>query len=98
MYRGTTPTLVFKLPFNNDGIEKVYITFNQLDNTIIEKTEEDIVWDEQQILLTLSQADTLNLTPGIVKIQLRIRYTDGTALASNTIITTTHEILKDGVI
>lgn len=98
MYRGTTPTLTFKMPFSNTGISNMYITFVQGRNTILEKTEADVVWNENSFDLELTQEDTLKFEKGMVMIQLRLKYTDGTALASNLIYTTAEAILKDGVI
>ena len=50
------------------------------------------------ISVYLSQKDTLLFMEGIVTIQIRAKFSDGSAIASSLIRTSTYEILKDGEI
>ena len=100
MWRGTTPTYTFTLP---DGVRledfsAVYLTFAQNGRTVLEKTKNELEATESGFRLLFSQADTLCFAPGPVKIQLRARMPDGTAVASNVISATAQEVLKDGEI
>lgn len=99
MIRGTTPTLTFKLPFQTSRVDDVYITFNQANITVLEKTKNDTDLHDDIVELKLTQADTLSLNrrPN-VEIQLRVLTTDGEALASQIIVQSVSRILKDGVI
>ena len=100
MWRGTTPTLTFTLP---DGVSledfsTVYLTFAQNGHNVLEKTKDELESTDDGFQLLFSQADTLRFSPGPIKIQLRARMPDGTAVASNIISTTAQEVLKDGEI
>lgn len=98
MRRGTTQTLTFNLSEPID-IEALYITFNQNDKTVLEKTLDNVSVEGGQIVLPLEQEDTLALSASkTVLIQLRIRDTDGNAYASKILKLYVNEILKDGVI
>lgn len=98
MYRGTTPTLIFNIPFTGENVEEIYITFVQGDKTVLEKTLADVTWEDKTIELKLTQEETLLFEKGSVTIQHRLKFIDGTTLASNLVYTTAEAILKDGVI
>lgn len=95
--RGSTPTNTFRV--NVDLREaKIFITYSQRDNVIIEKTNPDLEVDETTITTVLTQEETLSFRPGSVEIQIRYVKEDGMADASNIINTTAERILKDGEI
>jgi hypothetical protein len=104
MYRGTTPTNVFKTSQDLSDADVVFITYKQRNTTVIEKKKEDITFGTEDDLLTLTvkltQAETLALDQDAraVSIQIRARYPDGTAIASEVISTSVEEVLKDGII
>lgn len=115
MRRGTTPVHKFKVGIDLTGLDVLYVTYQQNGETIVEKSleDEDVTVDaeNQQILVKLSQADTLLFSSqqwnrfapnehrdNRVRIQLRFGFENGTRLASNIMITTVDELLKDGEI
>lgn len=100
MRRGTTPTNVFNLDTDLSDAQALYITYQQDSQTKIEKTKEDVTFDEDNVMyVTLTQEDTLNLEEDkYIKVQIRALFTDGSAIASNIITTTVGSILKDGEI
>ena len=102
MTRGTTPTLVFNLPFNISYIRQLYITIRdyKLDNsTIIEKQLKDCKVAETSVSVTLTQEETLKFSANSkVDVQLRLLTVNGVALSSQIFTTTFDKILKDGVI
>ena len=99
MRRGTTPTHVFKVPVDLTNAEVVYMTYKQDDRKIVEKTKDDMDITEDQITLTLTQADTLAFADNKeVKIQCRARYPDGKAIGSKVKKVPACEILKEGII
>ena len=99
MYRGTTPTLKFTLPFDTSTLDAVWVTIAQGGNAVINKEKSDCDLKGKDISVTLTQADTLSLTSEIkAEIQLRVLTTDGLALASAIFREDTKRILKDGVI
>ena len=114
MIRGTTPTHIFNVDIPLEEISTLYVTYKQAKNIILEKNLNDVDIDveEKTISVPLSQEDTLKfkdtnfnwLNPNqnkndlMVQCQLRIKYEDGTALASNIILLDVSNILKDGEI
>ena len=68
MYRGTTPTLTFTLPFEAATLDVLSIAFAQVVATrgkkpvvVLEKTLGDCELSGNVISLTLTEADTLSL-------------------------------------
>lgn len=103
MRRGSTPTNTFTLPMDLSQAT-VYISYEQGNRIVIEKTNADLTFAEDQqthtftITLALTQEDTLAFVPGEVLIQIRYVFPNGDADASNIIRTTFERIIKDGVI
>lgn len=96
MYRGTTPTLVFTLPFEASGISALNIAFAQKLEVVLEKELEDCQLDGSQVTVKLTEADTLKFShEDLLEIQMRCVF-DGNKLASNIIRTDVKRILKDG--
>ena len=107
MTRGTTPTHTFTLPDNlkTSTLSAVYITYAQRGETVLEKTLEDVKITDGVLTCTLTQADTLkfevlNQHCGCdkVNIQVRIKTSDGVAMASDIMPVPIRDILKDGEI
>lgn len=101
MFRGTTPTLVFKLPFDPKILSDVYITFVQENQMKLEKVIQDceLGSENKEIRVKLTQEDTLILAEEqYVYIQIRAKTQDGTAVASDIIRSFVAKILKDGEI
>jgi len=97
MRRGSTPTNTFDVDLDLRGAT-VFISYEQDDKVVIEKTGEDLDIGESQIALTLTQEETLLFHPGKVFIQIRYVFPSGAADASEIIQTTFERIIKDGVI
>ena len=101
--KGCTATNTFTVPFSADEVDVLFITYQQNNKTVIEKTIDNVTFsteDEQNILsVFLSQEDTINLQSNArIKIQIRARLKNSSVVKSNIIYTTTDEILKKGVI
>lgn len=97
MTRGTTPVLVFRL---NESVpfDTLYVTFEQDDTIVLEKTLEDVHIEENSIYLSLSQADTLAFdSRKILKVQLRGKVGEK-AYASGIKRLDVQSIIKDGEI
>lgn len=99
MYRGTTPTLKFILPVDASTIVGGYISIAQDRVVIIEKPISDWTIDGNTITTRLTQQETLRLDEScITEIQIRVKFADGTAPASQIFTVSTERILRDGVI
>lgn len=96
MYRGTTPTLTFNIPFDTADITDLHIAFAQKKEVVLEKGLEDCVLNENTITVTLTEDDTLALTQNQnVEIQIRCAC-NGTIMASTIMTTVVNRILKEG--
>lgn len=99
MIRGTTPTHVFETDVDISDAVVLYVTYKQ-GNVIVEKTKEDCEVTSNSISVKLTQKDTLLFKVGNYKteVQIRARFEDGTAVASNAIPLDVSPILKRGEI
>ncbi len=101
MYRGTTPKLIFNMPFDVTQISVLWITFKQGSKIQLEKTLEDCGINEEknQILVTLTQAETLSFIANKdMIIQIRVKFQNDKAGVSKEIDTYVNDILHDGEI
>ena len=107
MTRGTTPTHTFTLPDNlkTATISALYITYAQHGTTVLEKTLSDVTINGGAIICTLTQADTLKFEVldqhcgcDKVAIQVRMKTSDGAAMASDIMRIPVQDVLKDGEI
>lgn len=99
MRRGTTPTHIFKTSIDLTEAEVIFITYRQGNENVLEKTREDLIVTEEQISTKLTQEETLLFSVSdAVKIQIRAKFADQSAIASNVITTKADVILKEGVI
>lgn len=97
MIRGTTPVIVLNLPMEMQ-FDTLYVTFQQKKKTVFEKTLSDVLLKNNQIVISLTQADTLSLdSKEVVSIQLRGKIGEK-AYASKIVKTLVSDILKDGEI
>ena len=102
MIRGTTPTLLFNLPFSSSIIKSAEITikyFDGLKKILIIKTLEDCELGETSIGARLTQEETLQFpAPAVVSVQLRVLTTDNLSLATLPETVKVKKLLADGVI
>ena len=102
MIRGTTPTLLFNLPFSASLIKSAEITIKYVDGlkkVLITKTLEDCELGETSISTRLTQEETLQIpAPVIVAIQLRILTTNDIAMATEVHSVKVKKLLSGDVI
>ena len=100
MYRGTTPTLTFRLPIDTGSITVLSIAVAQGRQVKIEKTLSDVHLDGNVISCTLTEDETLSLTAGAsieAKIQLRVGVGEQ-RMASQIFTVPVERILRDGAL
>lgn len=99
MRRGTTPIHTFTTDLDLSDAAVIWLTYKVDGKIVIDKQKEDLEVTAEEISFKLTQEETLKLLNGDrVRIQIRARFEDGTAVASNIMETNAREILKDGVI
>lgn len=98
MHRGTTPTNVFRTDVDLENASVLFVSYKQNGKVVLEKSLEDVSVKKTLVTVNLTQKETLLFQDGIVTIQIRAKFPDNTAIASNLIRTTAEEIVKDGEI
>lgn len=105
MYRGTTPNLYLELEteLDLDSAREIWVTIKSpVSGFTKDKSEIHITPGEeegvQQLVVSLSQNDTLQLSTGRAKIQVRILMPNGRAYATEIAEVDVDQILRDGVI
>lgn len=102
MIRGTTPVLLFTVPFDPTVTKEIWITFSQHNKEVFTIEKGQCTFEDKTIKVKLTQKQTLALNANTnVKIQIRVSFADGntdSALASDIITVPVQHILKDGEI
>jgi len=101
MRRGTTPIIIFNVDIDLTEAEVVYVTFRQNKENIVEKDKSECTIESSRIIVPLTQEDTLLFGHDprqTVCAQIRARFTNGEAIASNILQIRVKDILKDGEI
>ncbi len=97
MYRGTTPTFTYKLPFAGERITALNLCFAQQGEVILEKPLSACTVEGNGVQVTLTEEETLlfDSQKGMVEMQLRIGCGES-RMASNIMKVSVEQILKDG--
>ncbi len=97
MYRGTTPTMTFTLPFDTGAITVLNLCFVQQGKIVLEKGLTDCALEKNNLQVNLTEQETLlfEAGKGMVEMQLRIGCGD-VRMASNIMQVSVDRILKDG--
>ena len=101
MYRGTTPTIIFRVKSGLDlsKMKQIWVTMqNAVSEITFDKNDIAVNSEEGTITLELSQEDTLAFCSGVVKTQVRFLDENDRAYASNIRNLEMGNILKEGVI
>ena len=100
MRRGTTDYLEFGIPYLASEIHVGYITFQQGGLTILEKStnDADVELRDGCISIPFTQAMTLALPTGTIKMQIRLLLMNGDAPVSDEMSTYVNDVMKGGVI
>lgn len=97
--RGTTPELIFTLPFEANALAEVWVTLAQMGKVIINKTMAECQANGKELIVHLSQEETLKLDGNSqVNVQIRARDKGGNAYRSQIFTADPGQLLKDGVI
>lgn len=96
--RGTTPTHMFKLPFDTAQIKSIKVTYAHDKIPVLTKLTEDCTLVDHTITLRLTQEDTLLFENNwLVEVQLRVLMQNGDALRSKVYCLNAGVLLDDEV-
>ena len=96
MYRGTTPTITFTLPFDGGNITALHLCFVQQGEIVLEKDLYACEIKGNTLQVALTEEETLRFDAGaMVEMQLRVGCGE-TRLVSNIMLLSVKPILKEG--
>lgn len=99
MRRGTTPTHTFSTDVDLTGASVIWLTYKQGGKVLLTKEKDDMTVTAESIEVTLTQNETLTFSDNKgVEMQIRAKFPNGSAIASNVMHASVDKILKDGVI
>ena len=101
IHKGSTPSLLFNTNAPLTNMDKIVLTFRQLDNIVLEKEDSAIVVvDTDTVKVKLTQEETLLFSHRYpIDVQLRIRYKSGGATVTSDISSfKMSEVIKNEVI
>lgn len=100
MFRGTTPTFAFKLPFQASTLTAAVVSFRQPGGVSIDRSLAGCTVSGDTLSVSLTEAETLSLralTLYPVEIQLRVGVGEA-RMASQVFSVPVERILKDGAL
>ena len=83
MWQGTTPTIEIKTDIDLTPMAQVQLTIEDRKGNRLTINQEELTISEDTVSFQLSQKESLSLSPGRVRLQLRVKTNDGDVLASN---------------
>lgn len=104
MIKGTTPTIIFNLKDDNEQVidlsnYTVYLSLLDSDGRIMDISNDRLKFNsDKSFECTLTQEETLSLSDGYIKVQLRAIDQSGTAIASTVAKCYLSDIIKPGEI
>ena len=102
LIRGTTPRITAKIKNDIDlhTLVEVWVYISQRNKVRVDKTIDDVIFDYENnyIIVSLTQEDTLALKKGIALIQIRALTTNEQALSMEAQDVEVIEVYKGGVI
>lgn len=103
MYRGSTPEITIVLPDKVDleEMSQIWVTIKNFYTKITKSlTDGDVTVDAEnhKVKIALTQEETLSLSPGEAKVQVRFLTTADIAFPTNEMVMTVKDILEGGVI
>ena len=83
MWQGTTPTIEIQTDIDLTPMALVQLTIEDKKKNRLTINQEGLAISEDTVTFQLSQKESLSLSPGRVRLQLRVKTKDGDVLASN---------------
>ena len=97
--RGCTCTAYYDFPFKENDVDTLFVTYEQANKIVFEKSIDDCTFLDGEIEVKLEQEDTILLEEKIrIRMQIRGKLNDGSAFKSDVVEASTDELIKEGVI
>lgn len=99
MIRGTTPTHTITLSVPLDDLKDFVVTYAQNKKVVLEKTKADYTVEEDKLVITLTQEETLKFNhDDLVEVQAKVLTMSGAVFASQIESVFVGRILNEGVL
>ena len=104
MYRATTPTHQFILPFDTSECKEIQVTYKQGGKSIIKHYQDGTIppgmtLDGENVFIRLTQEETLTFKPGkSVKAQIRVLTETNDAMASQKFDIKLNDVLNEEIL
>lgn len=99
IFQGSTPIHEITLPISTSLLENAIVTYRQEDKDVLEKKYPDIEFRGNDIVVKLTQEETLSLKEDkITEIQIKIKTLDGEVIPSDVIYAYTRECFNKEIL
>lgn len=99
MIRGTTPTHVFRFPFDTGLLKDLRITYAQNGETVVERSLTDCDLNGNELSFILTQEETLRFSDDVrVERQIRALKTNGKVFATDVEYMSVARVLNEEVL
>jgi hypothetical protein len=99
MFKGTTPTHTFNLPFDSSLIKEIRIIYSQKGKVVLKKATDECTIEGITVKTKLSQEDTFQFKGNVpVSIILRVLTQGNDAIRSLPIVRSVAELCDDEVL
>ena len=99
MFKGTTPTHTFNLPFDSSLIKEIRIIYSQKGKVVLKKTTDECTIEDSAVKTKLSQEDTFQFKGNVpVSIIIRVLTQGNDAIRSLPIVRSVAELCDDEVL
>lgn len=102
MYRATTPTHVFTLPFETSTCTEIQVAYKQNNHELVRHYQdgtlpEGMTLDGKDVNIFLSQEDTLAFSRGKAQVQIRV-LKSGKVMASQKMNVSVYDVINEEVL
>ena len=102
MYRATTPTHIFTLPFDADSCSEIQVTYKQNEHVFVKHYQDGtlpagMTLDGKDVNIFLTQEDTLAFTRGKAQVQIRV-LKGGKVMASQKMNVAIYDVINEEVL
>lgn len=97
MYRASTPTHYFRLPYEPEEIEEIWLNYEQNGRKILKKTMADLTYADDIWSIRLTQEETNLFSDALAMAQIRVLLNNGDSFPSEKFRLAVHDVLDDEV-
>jgi hypothetical protein len=97
MYRASTPTHYFRLPYAPEEIKEIWLTYSQSGANLLRKTMDELTYKDGVWSIRLTQEETNKFSDVYATAQIRVLLNNGDSFPSEKFRLVVHDVLDDEV-